>query len=210
MFRQLIQRFTPPSASLAAQEVNADRSAVAAKLREQMAVVNRDPYLQIADTAQGLISVFDDLKYDRADADILSIAMRNHAIRKLAPLGFKQTSGTVIFNADADVKVLMPKFHALGASPFDVARYTQKREQDFYLLTPTQTACLFIDTYARDEAAKRIEELIKKHPVNLMKLSDYLERKDTHTAFKDELGYLLHVQREAVASEPLMRRRALR
>jgi len=175
-----------------------------------MVVLNRDPYLQIADVDMGLISVFDDLKYDRADADILSVAMRNHALRKLAPLGFKQTSGTVIHNAAADVKVIMPKFHALGASPFDVARYTPRRDQDFYLLTPTQTTCMFIDNFGREEAAARIEELIAKHPVNLMKLVDYLERKDTHRAFKDEVGYLLHVQRKAVASEPLMRRRALR
>ena len=210
MLRQFIQRISLPLVDRDRPETNADYAAAAATLKEQMDVLSRDPYLQIADASMGLISVFDDLKYDRADADILSVAMRNHALRKLAPLGFKQTSGTVIYNAEADVKVLMPKFHALGASPFDVARYTLKRDQDFYLLTPTQTACMFIDNFGREEAAARIEELIAKHPVNLMKLVDYLERKDTHTAFKDEVGYLLHVQRKAVASEPLMRRRALR
>ncbi len=197
----------------AAQAVGADAvlgdETSRAKLLEEMQALNRDPYFQIADEALGLISVFDDLKYDRADADMMSPAMRSHAISKLTPLGFHQRSGTVLENREADVRVYIPKVHALGASPFDVARYTPKRAQDFYLLTPTQTACQYIDAFETDEAVEQIKELIAKHPINLLKLEDYLERKDSHRAFLGAIGHLKYVQREAVSSEPLNRRRAL-
>lgn len=174
-----------------------------------MAVLDRDPYLHIADRSLKLLSVFDDLKYDRADGDWMSPAMRKHAIQKLAPLGFRQISGTVLENKDANVRFLIPKFHAQGASPFDITRYTAKRAQDFYLLTPTQTACQFIDNYSKDEAVARIKDMIVKHPINLYRLMDYLEKKPAHEAFADAIGHLKYVQREAVESEPLCRRRSL-
>lgn len=165
--------------------------------------------MQIADAALHLISVFDDLKYDRSDADMMSPAMRQHAVRKLAPLGFRQVSGNVLENREADTRVLIPKSHALGASPFDITRYTPKRTQDYYLLTPTQTACQVIDSYATKDAVERIKTLICKHPINLYRLMDYLEKKDTHQDFLGAVGHLRYVQREAITSEPLQRRRAL-
>ncbi|MEM9967376.1 MAG: hypothetical protein AAF755_04660 [Pseudomonadota bacterium] len=174
-----------------------------------MQVLNRDPYLQIADKTLGLVSIFDDLKYDRADADMLSPAMRSHAMQKLAPLGFRQVSGTVLRHTETGVRVLIPKFHALGASPFDITRYTPKGTADFYLLTPTQTACRFIDSYTKNEAVQRIKTLVAKHPVNLYRLMDYLERQPVHEEFLSAIGHLKYVQRIAVESEPLNRRRAL-
>ena len=171
--------------------------------------LNKDPYLQIADEDLRLLSVFDDLKFDRADADMLSPAMRNHAIQKLGPLGFKLSSGCMILHADTGVRILMPKSHALGASPFDIARYTQRRAQDYYLLTPTQAACQIIDEYSTDDAYLKIADLIRKHPINIYRMFDYLERKPAHQKFRDALGGLKKLQREAVSSEPLCRRRAL-
>lgn len=167
------------------------------------------PYMLVADDGLRLISIFDDLKYDRADADMMSPAMRRHAIDKLGKLGFRQTSGNVLENREADVRCLIPKFHALGASPFDIIRYAERRDQDFYLLTPTQTACQFIDTYAKDDAVARIKRLMETQPINLYRLMDYLEHKPSHQDFLQAIGHLKYVQRVAVESEPLCRRRAL-
>lgn len=179
------------------------------RVRESLLVLNNDPYLQIADRGLGVLSVFDDLKYDRADADILSPAMRRHAVQKLAELGFRQISGTVLEEAQSGLRVLIPKFHALGASPFDATRYTPKRPQDLYLLTPTQTACMLVDTYGTDEAVDRIKSLISKHPINIYRLMDYLDGSAKHRDFLSAIGHLKYVQREAISSEPLSRRRAL-
>ena len=167
-------------------------------------------FMVLADDTLGVMSVFDDLKYDRADLDLLGPAMRNHAILKLKPLGFRQMSGSALEQRGTGLMAHMPKFHALGSSPFDVARYTPKREEDFYILTPTQTACRLIDHYPKDEAVARIKDLIATQPVNLLKLEDYLEKSDHHSNFMTAMGYLKFIQREAVASDPLCRRRALR
>jgi hypothetical protein len=211
VLKRLMMVFGAASAGAGTVETEGtEAQAPDATLTERMAVLNRDPYLQLADPAQGLLSVFDDLKYDRADADMLSPPMRRHAIAKLAPLGFRQVSGNVLEHRPSGARLLMPKSHALGASPFDITRYTPKRAQDYYLLTPTQTACQFIDSYSRDEAVTRIKALIAKHPVNLLKMEDYLEASETHRAFLEAIGHLRYVQREAITSEPLQRRRALR
>lgn len=176
---------------------------------EQADTLKLGPYLHIADKDLQILSVFDDLKYDRADADMLSPAMRRHVVQRLEKLGFKQTSGTVMTHQKSGICGLMPKFHALGASPFDITRYTHKRPQDFYILTPTQTACRFIDTYPLEEAVERVKNLIERQPINLYRLMDFLEPKPTHQNFLTAIGHLKYVQRVAVESEPLRSMRAL-
>ncbi|MEO1249222.1 MAG: hypothetical protein AAFW76_05215 [Pseudomonadota bacterium] len=197
---------------LAAIEDQSERASrdVGSDFDRRVLVLNRDPFLSVADEALRLISVFDDLKYDRADLDMLSGPMRRHALKKLTPFGFTQVSGTVFENKADDIRMYLPKFHALGASPFDTTRYTPRRAQDYYVLTPTQAACQIVDHYPIDDAVQKIKRLIVKHPVNLLRMVDFLERKDSHQAFLGAIGHLKLVQREAVEAEPLRTRRALR
>ncbi|UTW45400.1 hypothetical protein KFE80_00240 [bacterium SCSIO 12696] len=171
--------------------------------------LSKDPYLFLADTDLRILSVFDDLYFDRADADILSPAMRIYAINRLKKIGFRQKTGTVLVHDKSEEKCLIPKFHALGASPFDITRYTPRAERDFYLLTPTQTACQFVDHYSLEDAVRHIEKLVAKQPINLYRMADYLERKPKHQEFRRALGYLKAAQEKAVSAEPLCRRRAL-
>lgn len=177
---------------------------------DRIEVLNKDPYLMVADAGLRLISVFDDLRYDRADLDMLSGPMRRRALTKLTPLGFAQRSGSVIENRTEDIRIHMPKFRALGASPFDALRDTSLRERDYALLTPTQAAAQIITNHPTDTAMERLSALVVKHPVNLLRLFDFLEPNPTHLAFKKTLGHLLFLQRRAVSMEPLITRRALR
>lgn len=197
---------TPAFSDVAGPKKRAERTA---GLLAAIDRLNRDPYLHVATTEGNILSVFDDVKYDRADIDILSPAMRKHAIDKLKAIGFKQVSGTVLSHAESALRFLIPKFHVLGASPFDIARDLRLGPQDFLILTPTQTACQFVDRYPLDEAITQIKALIETQPVNLFRLMDYLERKPTHEAFLDAIGHLKYTQRVAVEAEPLCRRRAL-
>ncbi|MEM9240723.1 MAG: hypothetical protein AAGB07_12175 [Pseudomonadota bacterium] len=209
MIRRLLRAFAASAVQPAGADFVSDPEVVRAQVLEQMRAFSAEPYFQIVDEKLGLLSVFDDLKYDRADVDMISPAMRKHVVGKLGPLGFRQTSGTVLEHPQSDMRVHIPKFHALGASPFDIARYTQKRPQDYCLLTPTQVACQYVDHYGLDEAVQRIEALIAKHPINLLKLADYLEGKPKHRAFREVLGHIKLKQRIAVEAEPLCLRRSL-
>ncbi len=173
------------------------------------APIDLGPYFCLADTRLKVFSVFDDLRFDRSDADILSSAMRRHAIGRLLKLGFRQTSGTVLVNDSASCRCLIPKPQILGASPFDITRHTPRHEQDYYLLTPTQTATQLIDGYELDEAVERIRVLVERQPINLYRIVDHLERTPVHTAFRQAIPYLDEIQKIAVASEPLRNRRAL-
>ncbi len=169
-----------------------------------------DKFIYVADQTLKIISVFDELRYDRADADLLSVGMRKHAIKKLGQMGFRQTSGMVLQHTESDVRCVIPKFHTLGMSPFDIIRYTPKKTADFYLLTPTQTACQFIDHLPEDVLVERLEQLITVQPINLYRIMDFLEKgNDKHQFFLDALGYLTHVQRKAIENLPLSSMRSL-
>ena len=167
------------------------------------------PYLYIADTDMKMLSVFDDLFFDRSDADLLTPGMRLHVVKKLTELGFKQQSGTVLQHRESGVRCIIPKSHALGASPFDIIRYTKRTADDFFVLTPTQTACQFVDNYPLEQAVAKTKALIARQPVNLFRLMDYLEPKPHHEEFQQAIGHLRYVQRKAVESEPLCYMRAL-
>ena len=167
------------------------------------------PYLFVADEGLRLISVFDDLIYDRADADMLSPGMRAHLAKILKGVGFRQKSGNLFVHNGAEERCLLPKAHALGASPFDILRYTERRAKDYVALTPTQVACQFIDAYPHGEAVERTVALVARHPINLFRLMDYLERKPQHQAFAEAIGHLRFVQREAAGSGALRRLRPL-
>ncbi len=209
MFRKLLRlsRSRRPN-----DPVHAAQPAPSARfdLNDVLVTIDNDPYLAVVDAAHQILSVFDDLRFDRSDADIMAGPMRTHIALRLAPFGFRQVSGHVIENTAQDIRMIIPKFRALGESPFDATSYAPRRPQDFFILTPTQAACKLIDTYPLEEAQDRILALLRKHPINIYRILDFMDRSDRHMAFRPVLGHLKFVQRNAIRSEPLCRRRALR
>jgi len=177
---------------------------------QQVLALNQDPYLCVVDPQLRVLSVFDDLTYDRSDLDMLSAGMRNRVIAALQDIGCRQASGKVMHHQATDVRFLFTDFHALGASPFDISRYIRRRPQDYLVMTPTQVACQIIDHRPFEEALDRIKALISEQPINIYRLLDYLEHKPAHLTFSQAIGHLDRVQREAVSSEPLLNRRALK
>ncbi len=169
----------------------------------------RGPYLHICQAGVNVISVFDSLRYDRSDVDMLSPSMRMHVSKKLKTLGFKQKSGNVFEHSEQGIRCIIPKSHALGASPFHIVDYTSKREQDYYLLTPTQTACLIIKLHDLETAVARICELIQTQPINILRLSDYLDYSQEFYDFRPAIGHLKYVQRVALESSKLNKLKSL-
>lgn len=172
--------------------------------------LERDPYLHLADAELRLISVFDDLRYDRADLDMLSGPMRARVLQRLAPIGLRQRSGGLMEDPSGAIRLHLPKFRALGASPFDALRETRRAPGDYALLTPTQAACAILEGHAPEQALPRLEALVTRHPVNLLRIFDYLDRSERHTGHRRMIGHLVPIQRAAVREAPLRDRRALR
>jgi hypothetical protein len=170
---------------------------------------NLGSYVHIPAIEIRIISIFDELRYDRSDADIVSPAMRMHIAKTLAKFGFRQKSGTVFENKQRDIKCLIPKSHALGASPFHITQYTPKRGQDFYILTPTQTACQIIHHCELEDAIEHIHQLIQKQPINLYRLSDYLDYSEQHQEAAKAIGHIKYLQRKALETGPLRNIRPL-
>jgi len=189
---------------------NAGSAEALAALDAELQVLNQDPCLCLADAELRLLSVFDDLTYDRSDLDMLTAPMRRRAIDGLRALGAEQIKGGLMAHRRADVRFIFSKFQALGASPFDATRYLQRRARDYWVLTPTQTACLIIDHHPFDEALEKVKALLVRQPINIYRLLDHLEHKPAHLEFRRAIGHLDRVQREAVATAPLSQRRPLK
>lgn len=211
MLRKLMSRLGPRRGDITDDHrPDAETQARIAAFAGEISAIEASPYLMVADARLRLISVFDDLKYDRSDMDMMSGPMRRHLASRLAPLGFTQKSGSILEDKARDMRLHIPKFRALGASPFDATLDTQRRAQDYFALTPTQAACQIIMAYPVDEAVERVKHLIGRHPANLLRISDYIEQGEAHRDFHHAIGHLRYVQRMAVESDPLKTRRALR
>lgn len=209
MFAAITKRLRRPRFSVF-EPLDAQGRERAETMRAALDGLSEDPYLMLADPDWRLVSVFDDLRYDRADMDMMTGPMRAYATRRLQPLGFRQATGSILENPALDVRMHIPRFRALGASPFDAVRDTPRRAQDYYLLTPTQTAAQIILHYPVEAAVERIKALVARQPVNLLRLSDYLEQRRDPQGILPAIGHLNYVQRTAVESAPLRGRRALR
>lgn len=164
---------------------------------------NYGPYLHIISDTIKAISIFDALHYDRADVDIISPVMRLHLIKKLKDLGFKQTQGRVIENKTLDIKCVIPKFHALGSSPFHITDYTSIRPQDYYVLTPTQTACFIINNFPLETAMEKLKQLIAVQPINIKRISDYIENSGVNLDALSLIGHLKYYQAQALETPEL-------
>ena len=116
MIGKVLEWFGAPAADASGAPAVSVDVEDAARLTEKMAVLNADPYLHLV-TEDRLLSVFDDLKYDRADADWMSGARRGHAIRKLKPLGFRQVSGTVLQSAEGVRLLSQPEHGHVSVNP---------------------------------------------------------------------------------------------
>ncbi|MEN9061721.1 hypothetical protein [Ponticoccus litoralis] len=145
MFRRLTRWMSPPQKPARHPPDPEAEEALAA-------VLDRDPYLCLADRGLRLVSVFDDLRYDRADMDMLNGPMRRRLVAALAPLGVRQGRGSRLDCPVTGLRLHMPKFRALGASPFDALRDTVRAPTDYAVLTPTQAACAIIDAHSTDAA----------------------------------------------------------
>lgn len=168
-----------------------------------------DQYITNINIDLKILSIFDDIRYDRADLDVITGPMRDHAIHKLRNFGFSQISGSILENAHHNLRIIIPKSHTLGASPFDATRYTKKRDQDLYMLTPTQAACQLIDQCCPCDAVDRIKNLIACQPINILRILDFLERKPAHGIYRENVRMFRDFQKEVTTNGSLKHQRPL-
>lgn len=167
-----------------------------------------DSYLHWVDEIN-VLSVFDDVLYDRSDIDILSPAMRHFAAKFLKHQGYKQINGQCFSSQDRKEKLWMPKPSVLAASPFDIARYVKRSEGDALILTPTQTAALLLDSLKLDKAVEAIVLLIEQQPINLLKLHDHIPEYHQRNAYVEAFPYLRYCQRKVVENPKMRFKRSL-
>ncbi len=169
--------------------------------------IERDPYLYWHQQLR-IISVFDDVRYDRSDLDLLSPAMRQHIVKQLKQLGCKQARGQQLISPNGNV-LWMPKPSVLGSSTFDIGKYTKRAEHDIYILTPTQAAAYWLDNGELEPAVEAIANMIKQQPCNLRKIEDHIGSNPKRKAYIQAMPYLRKVLRESQEQPEMKFKRSL-
>ena len=154
-------------------------------------------------------SVFEDVKYDRSDIDILGPGMRRYVTNFLTTLDCKTRSGRCIVHRHSGLNCWLPKPSVLAASPFDITRYRPREPKDIYILTPTQTAAYLFQHLDFDLAIIAIFEMIKTQPVNLLKLQDTLQHHHERHYYAPVLRYLLDCPQPGVPPGRMKFKRSL-
>jgi hypothetical protein len=176
--------------------------------QQLITAIGKDDYLLWHESIR-VISVFDDVKYDRSDIDILGPGMRRYVTKFLTGLGCKTRSGSCIVHRHSELNFLLPKPSVLASSPFDITRYQSRERKDIYILTPTQTAAYLFQHMDFDLAIIAIFEMIKTQPVNLLKLQDTLQHHRERQYYAPVLRYLLACQNQGVKQEQMKFKRSL-
>lgn len=162
---------------------------------ELKAMIDKDSYLYWQEDA-AIISVFDDVKYDRSDIDLLSPSMRRYITEKLKLLHCQLARGTHLISPHG-LSLFMPKPSVLGASSFDITRYQKRDEGDIYILTPTQCAAYLLDNLSLEQAVAEIAKMLPSQPINLRKLEDHMRQSSQRNRMLEALPFLRYELRQA-------------
>ncbi len=150
--------------------------------------LDTDNYLYWHEKHQ-IISLFDDVRYDRSDIDILSTSMRKHIGLILKSLGCIHKAGNR-YISPVGLSLWMPKPSVLGASSFDATRYTPRQPGDIYILTPTQAVAYWLDHASLEEAVPAIVDMMRSQPCNLRKLEDQINKNSQRNTYLQAMPYL--------------------
>lgn len=170
--------------------------------------IEKDKYLHWHEDINA-ISVFDDVKYDRADVDMLTPAMRKYITNYLVERGCKLKSGASVIHKALGLTFILPKPSVLGASPFDITRHFPRNDGDIYIFTPTQTAAYLFDHVDLESAVEQMSEMIKQQPVNLLKLEDAIGKQAKRQDYLQAMGYLTYCQRQSIEQPGMRFKRSL-
>ena len=165
--------------------------------------LNSDKNLKVYGGSLRLISVYDDNRYDRSDLDIVTRGMRNYIVNRLKEFDYDYVSGRVLGSKSYDAKFIIPKVGQLGGSPFDILRREKRSELDYFVVTPTQAAAFFLVKYSVENAIELMAELIETHPINFLKLKDFVGSEGFSDEFIDSLPELLKKQKSMTKKDHL-------
>lgn len=163
--------------------------------------------LYYLESPHNIVSVFDASFYDRADLDCLNNSQRNFLCSHLLKHGFKQITGSKLYNEDYRISVIFPKIRSLGVSPFVTIESIQRKPGDILAFTPTQLACYILNHFPAEDYETQLKRLIEYQPINLRKLQDTLVHEVFFNDFMKTFEELLAYQKKVANSERFIDRK---
>lgn len=163
-----------------------------------------DKNFHIVELPLNILSVFDHTNYDRSDLDLLSGPQRQYVEKKLKKFGYKFKSGRVLASQESPIVFRIPKQSIISANPFDIIRYEKRDQSDYFVLTPTQSACLMINNILnKDQLVTGLKDLISKQPINLKKIYDNIRFEKSKELYLSIHSELTQYQAEVIKSDAL-------
>lgn len=170
----------------------------------------KDKYLYLYNEKFQAVSIFDHIRYDRSDYDMLSPPQRKYLLKLLLDNSGRQITGRKVAFEDGTT-ITFPRANAMSPSPGDVLEELSQDEGHFLVLTPTQLAYALIKEL-HDEPEllmSELNKLITAQPINLYKVQDYAESEGMKSFLRKNLESLKAAQETITTSEPMKNRRHL-
>ena len=157
------------------------------------------------DTPIKIVSIFDHIRFDRSDVELLSKEQREYIFHKARGDGFVWKSGRILKNKESRVEIVFPKQNILGANPIDILRYEKTSGDRVFVLTPTQAACYFL-TLGEESFVQNTKRLLERMPINIKKVIDSLGRTTEASIFSKHLSQIQAWQDETLAKEEFIKK----
>jgi len=134
-------------------------------------IFKKDRFVRVS-PLYNIITIFDSVKYDRSDQELLSASQRNHIGNVLEENGHKRLTGNSYQNITTKQVMRFTTPKTLGVSPLNELQYNFNQE-DIFIVTPG-TYFLFLvmkfNELQKENILQEIMQLISTHPVNLDQL----------------------------------------
>jgi hypothetical protein len=162
-------------------------------------IFQKDTFVRVS-TLYNIISIFDSVKYDRSDQELLSASQRNHIGKILEENDHKRLTGNSYQNINTKKVLRFTTPKMLGVSPLNELQYNFNKE-DIFIVTPG-TYFLFLvmkfDELQKENILKEIMQLISIHPVNLDQLLNVSRHEVFYPFLKQKFPEFVKHQQNAI------------
>lgn len=143
-------------------------------MKEYRDLFQHDKYVR-ASALYNMITIFDSLRYERNDYDVLSAPQRNYVGAVLEKNGHRHVTGNSFKNLKTGQTLRFIITKTLGVSPLNELNY-QYNDQDIFIVTPGTYFLFLVEKLSTDDKQDSVRaelmDLVSHHPVNLEQLLD--------------------------------------
>lgn len=145
------------------------------------------------------LAVFDDIRFENYDCDLIGSEARRLIHHALQLLGFQRRSGHLYAHPSGVLARIPKPSITLGTNPVDAVHRVSSADS-VILVTPTQLLLLALDRpdFSVEEAVDELQSLLRLCPANLPKVVQWTRARGRSKRLRNIYPLLCEAQHEAI------------